>query len=342
MPTRPTDHRSPITDQPPSPNTQHSTLTTNDVILGIDGGGTRTVALLARRRAQSAGHDFEVVGRGVAGPSNHQAVGKDQALAALDEAVNQAFSAAVVARAPVSAACLGLAGADRPADREMLSHWAASVSLSDRVRIENDGRLVLAAGTPDDWGLAVIAGTGSFALARTPDGRTARAGGWGYLLGDDCGAYSIALAGLRAVARAIDGSGPPTAMTNEFLRRLGLATAAELIPTIYGGSLDRAAIAALAAVVTDADLADDATAQMILTSEADRLAAAAHAAARILTAGATAPVPLAFAGSVLISCPSVADRLASGLEGRGLHLGPVQLVDDPARGAIRLAGAMLK
>jgi N-acetylglucosamine kinase-like BadF-type ATPase len=327
----------------PAPSTtHHSPLTADQLVLGIDGGGTRTVALLARRSGPHTVEDCEIVARGVAGPSNHLAVGQDRALAALDDAVNQAFGAASVARGSVLAACLGLAGADRPADREMLSRWAASVSLSDRVRIENDGRLVLAAGTPDDWGLAVIAGTGSFALARAPDGRAARAGGWGYLLGDDCGAYSIALAGLRAVARAADASGPTTAMTDRLLQRLGIANAAELIPKIYGGGLDRAAIASLADVVTSADAAGDVAAHKILSNEAEHLAAAARAASRILTASSSDPVPLALAGSVLTSCPSVADRLVSGLRHRGVNLGTVQLVNEPAHGAIRLARATVK
>ena len=81
---------------------------------------------------------------------------------------------------------------------------------------------------------------------------------------------------------------------------------------------------------------------MILASQADHLAAAADAAAHVLTAGSSDPVPLALAGSVLASCPSVVDRLVSGLGNRGVNLGPVQLVAEPARGAIRLARATLE
>lgn len=313
----------------------------HDLVLGIDGGGTRTVALLARWCGRRPVEDYEIVGRGVGGPSNHQAVGRERALSSLDEAVNQAFASAGVAREPVLAACLGLAGADRPADRELLSRWACQVFLSDRVRIENDGRLVLAQGTPDDWGLAVIAGTGSFALARTPGGHTARAGGWGYLLGDDCGAYSIALGGLRAIARAADGSGPATAMTDRFLQRLDIGKPTELIPKVYGGDLDRLAIAALADVVTSAAAAGDVAAQIILTSEADRLASAAHAAARLFGENPAVPIPLALAGSVLAACPAIADRLTSALNNRGIDVEPAQLVGEPARGAIRLARDVL-
>jgi N-acetylglucosamine kinase-like BadF-type ATPase len=222
----------------------------------------------------------------------------------------------------------------------LLSRWAFSVFLADKLRVENDGRIVLAAGTPDECGLALIAGTGSFALARNSQGKIVRAGGWGYLLGDDCGAYSIALAGLRAVARAADGSGPATEMTGAFLRRLNIASPAELIPKIYG-ELDRPAIAGLADVVTSAAAAGDVAANMILLGEADRLAAAAYSALQSASLTDSETVPAALAGSVLTSCPAIVDRIASALLNRGLKLDPIQLVEEPAQGAIRLARAIL-
>src|SRR5205814_8536698 len=78
--------------------------------LGIDGGGTHTVALLA-------GADGAVLGRGEAGPSNLHAVGVEPALRSLENAVAAAFAAAKLAPQSVTAACLGLAGADRPWER---------------------------------------------------------------------------------------------------------------------------------------------------------------------------------------------------------------------------------
>ena len=87
------------------------------------------------------------------------------------------------------------------------------VRLARHVEVTNDAAILLAAGTPDGWGVALVSGTGSIAFGRAPDGRTARGGGWGYLLGDEGSAYALVLAGLQAVARAADGRGEPTCLT---------------------------------------------------------------------------------------------------------------------------------
>ena len=81
--------------------------------------------------------------------------------------------------APVEVACLGLAGFDRPDDRKILAGWADEARLARRLVLVNDGDLVVAAGTPEGWGVGVIAGTGSIAVGRTKDSHAARAGGWG-------------------------------------------------------------------------------------------------------------------------------------------------------------------
>jgi N-acetylmuramic acid 6-phosphate etherase len=193
-----------------------------ELFLGIDGGGTHTVALLAVRKPGAGPAGWALLGRGTTGPSNRQAVGTEQALEALDEAVSAAFLAAGVPRGPVAGACLGLAGADRPDDQAVLHEWADRVRLAGRVEVTSDAAILLAAGTPDGSGLVLIAGTGSIAFGRTADGRRARAGGWGYLLGDEGSAYALVMSGLQAVARAADGRGPATALTERFLKRFGL------------------------------------------------------------------------------------------------------------------------
>ena len=95
-----------------------------------------------------------------------------EARRALDAAIAAAFRDAGLEPAPVEAACLGLAGFDRPDDRKILIGWADESRLAHRLVLVNDGDLVVAAGTPEGWGIGVIAGTGSIAVGRTPDGRT--------------------------------------------------------------------------------------------------------------------------------------------------------------------------
>ncbi|WP_390621246.1 N-acetylglucosamine kinase [Urbifossiella limnaea] len=301
-------------------------------MLGFDGGGTRTVALLASRN----GSGWKLLGRGEAGPSNRQAVGTPAALAALDAAADAAFASAGRPRKAVRAAVLGLAGAGRAEDREVIREWAAKVHLAPAVDVIEDAALLLAAGTPDGWGVAVVAGTGSMAYARAADGRTARAGGWGYLLGDEGSGYALALAGLRAAARAADGRGPRTVLTDKLLSAFGLTRPEELVGVVYRGC-DRPALAALAPLVLDAAERCPVAAELATAAVAE-LAAAAVAAARQLGYGAAFPVALA--GGLFESRADYRERFLAALAEQGVTPAPVAVVREPAEGAVRLALAL--
>jgi len=304
------------------------------IVLGIDGGGTHTVALLAQLPSHQDGK-WTVLGRGEAGPSNYQAAGAERAFHALDEAVGKAFRAACLARSPVQVAWLGLAGAGRPEDQELVRHWALHKGLAAQVEVTPDAPLLLAAGTPDGWGVAVVAGTGSIAFGRSPDGRTSRAGGWGYLLGDEGSGYALSLAAFQAVARMADGRGPDTLLSGLLLDRLQLSRPQELIAAVYRGGLDRPALAALAPLVLEAAQAGDAVASAIVQEGADQLALAAATSARPL--GLVPPYPLALAGGLLLASASYRERLLQALAAQGITAEPVTLVPEPAEGAVRLA-----
>src|SRR6266540_4003216 len=171
------------------------------LVLGIDGGGTHSVALLAEAATGT------VLGRGSSGPSNIQAVGVETALKELEAAVAAAFNTAKLTRSRVAAACLGLAGVDLSEGLDIIRGWADSVSLAEKISVANDATLLFAAGTPEGWGLAIICGTGSIAFTLDCNGKDGRAGGWGYLLGDEGSAWQVGLSGLRAACRAADNAG---------------------------------------------------------------------------------------------------------------------------------------
>jgi N-acetylglucosamine kinase-like BadF-type ATPase len=303
---------------------------TQDLVLGIDGGGTRTVALLATHDPSG---NRVILGRGEAGPSNRHAVGA-AAFTALDEATDRAFAAAGQARRQVHAACLGLAGAGRPGDQQLVRDWATSVRLAVAVDVVPDAVLLLAAGTPEGWGVAVVAGTGSMAFARDACGATARAGGWGPLLGDEGSGYAVALAGLRAAVRFADGRAEATILTECLLAALGLAKVEELIGFASRGG-DRAAIAALAPVVLTAAWDGDRVAAAIVSEAATELATTADAATRQLNLGPA--LPIALAGGLLLESADYRRRFLTALAKLGLEADPITLVTDPAVGAVRLA-----
>lgn len=218
---------------------------TSELLLGVDGGGSKTVALLAGRAGQ-------LLGRGRAGASNYHSVGAEHACAELRRAIASAFDAARIVPRPPAAICLGLAGVDRPEDRALFQNWAAHEWPGIPVIVVADAELVLHAGTPEGRGVAIIAGAGSIVYGRSRAGKLARAGGWGYLLGDEGSGYAVGLAALRAVARAADGRGPPTMLTDLILGRWSLPAPQTLIRRVYAPETSRAEIAALADLVVRA------------------------------------------------------------------------------------------
>src|SRR5689334_12209724 len=115
-------------------------------ILGVDGGGTKTLALLADL-------DGHVIARGVGGPSNYNAVGFESACTALENAINAARKNHP---GEISALCLGLAGAGRQEDIEQFHLWAVEKFPDTAVKVVNDAEILLAAGSPTGPALAMI------------------------------------------------------------------------------------------------------------------------------------------------------------------------------------------
>src|SRR5205809_649153 len=104
----------------------------HNLVLGVDAGGTKTVAWLAGVQ------NGEVVGRGSAGPGNPRAVGFDKAFENLQSAIEMAFADAGTSCGTVASACLALAGADRESERRELDRWANERQLAKRLQIVND------------------------------------------------------------------------------------------------------------------------------------------------------------------------------------------------------------
>ena len=302
-------------------------------LLGVDGGGTSTIARLADAEGR-------VLGRGKAGPSNIKAVGDASARAALDGAIRSAFADAGLEPGPVGATCLGLAGFDRPEDKRWLEGWVEGSPWRGRLVLVNDGDLVVAAGTPEGWGVGLIAGTGSIAVGRGPDGRTARAGGWGHLIGDEGSGYGVAIAGLRRVARTADGrAGRGTdgrdPLSIRLCEALGIADVSELVSAVYRSGVDRSRLASLAPAVVAAAGEDPGVFAEILEPAAVELARMVSAVARSLglTSG---PLPLALAGSFLLNSPGVSRVVIHRLIESDLDVRATP-VPEPVEGAVVLA-----
>lgn len=301
-------------------------------VLGIDGGGTSTIAWLGQGRGN-------VVGRGVAGPSNVKAVGTEAARAAIDAAIGRAFADASLERRPVLAACMGLAGFGRVEDQELLRTWSQESSWAERLLPVTDGDLVLAAGTPAGHGIAVIAGTGSIAVGRKPGGATARAGGWGYLVGDEGSGYRVVLNALTLVMRRADGREPLDGAVSHLTRRLLDALNVDepscIVPLIYDPGFTRTRISALAPAVVMAAEEEPMLARRLLEPAGRELSELVLAVCRQLDWD-DPTLPLALAGGFLLAAPPVRRSLVDHLERQG-HRVEIARVLDPVRGALILA-----
>ncbi len=300
----------------------------NNLIIGIDGGGTRT-------RAQLANIEGRVLGAGERGASNPMVRGIQAAERELDAAIAQAFAQANLPRARVVALVMGLGGAGRTREQEELTEWARQ-RIAERVQVVNDGEIALAAGAAENWGVALIAGTGSFAWGRNRAGKTARAGGWGYLMGDEGSGFDLARQALRAATQAADGRGEKTQLLAAILEFWKLPAPDDLTTTVYRSGMNHAEIARLAQVVVRTAEAGDRVARGLVDDAAHALAAAVAAVSRTLKMN-DAPFPLALTGGLLLGSPLLRERLIGELEREGYRASPINLVHEPILGAVRLA-----
>jgi N-acetylglucosamine kinase-like BadF-type ATPase len=198
--------------------------------LGIDGGGTRTVAWLADGEGK-------LVGRAECGPSNPLKAGfraaEREILKAFRTCLREAGippSAVRASRPPVlRSVCAGIAGVDRRAAHRPLLAWIRRHIPARHHLLTSDAAIALAAAVHDAPGIIVIAGTGSIAFARDDQGKLLRAGGWGIPFDDRGSGYDLGRKAVAAALEAFDGRGPHTLLMDRICQHLGLRDISEII-----------------------------------------------------------------------------------------------------------------
>jgi len=181
------------------------------VFVGIDAGGSKTELLAALEQ------DDEILN--LFGSSGNPArVGFEGSIYVLSELILQAMKR--LDGRPIAAVCAGVAGAGRKREQQRIEDGIRA-ELGDRapakIVITHDGDIALEAAFEGESGIMLISGTGSVSIARTANGEFLRAGGWGYLIGDEGSGYALGSMGLRAVAHAFDG-GPATELVEAPVR----------------------------------------------------------------------------------------------------------------------------
>jgi N-acetylglucosamine kinase-like BadF-type ATPase len=304
----------------------------SDLILALDAGGTKTAAWLVE---STGGTATRIVGRGRSTSGNPLSVGFIEATRVITEAVSQARGAANRQECKISRAVMSIAGAIDPEMRNQFIKWAREVGLASQIAIVSDVLPVLAAGTPQCCGVALISGTGSAAFARSPDGRTSLCGGWGFLLGDEGSGYAIGRAAMRGALDDDEMHAQTRPLTEALLKSLNVRSAKELTKTIYRKADPRATIASAAPLVIQAAEDGDPFAAGILDAAARDLASLAARAARMVGL-ADGPFALAVTGGVLVSSRLLQNQLQRELRALGLD-SDLGIVEEPLAGCLRLA-----
>jgi N-acetylglucosamine kinase-like BadF-type ATPase len=300
------------------------------LLLGIDGGGTSTAIVLASPNGTVA---VEVSAPG----SNVVTTGVAGSIRILEDAVDAVLEKAGSRPAEVVAAVAGLAGVGAEPERSAIAAWLTTRFPGRPTSVVTDVELLLAAGTTDGVGLAVVSGTGSVAFARNEHGMISKAGGWGVAIGDNGSGHAIGAAALRAVAESADGLGPTTDLSRAIKHAWQLPSTAELASP----PRTPVEVAALATLVAQVANGGDPVAIAILDRAGTDLAALGAAAASRLD-WSRGIVSCALGGGVLVHVPSVRASFVAGARRHGITLGPVVVVDRPVTGALRLAQRLVE
>jgi len=254
-------------------------------VAGIDGGGTKTECAIIDQ-------DGNTIAIGHGGPSNIFYMDASKAVKSFEDAVDSAIEKAGGDIRIMLTGCTHRIMHD-PAAREKLSRRTGGV-----IRLYSEAMAALgSAGLFERFGIALVAGTGSSAFMFLPDGNYLIAGGWGSIIGDEGSAYDIAVKGIRAAIRMLDGRGPETSLLSLACKHFDISPEFESI-VCFIHNATREQIASFAKIVTSAAREGDVEAIGIVNSAIKSLTECVIALAKKQFAGDDS-FPVALHGGVL-------------------------------------------
>jgi glucosamine kinase len=295
------------------------------IYLGIDGGGSKTSCLI--------GDEHSIFGEGLAGGSNVVRVGEEKARQSLSEGIHQACRAAAVLPSQIKRTCIGIAGAAQPQIAEVVHQLLAEI-VSGEIKIVGDMVIALHAAFDGGPGVIVTAGTGSIAYGCNAEGRTARAGGWGFAVSDEGSGHWIGRNAVTAILRAADEglAVDKSLLCAAIMKCWALRTQQDIV--LAANAFPLRDFAGLFPVVQEtAD--EDPVAHDVLTRAGKELASLGGLVLRRIFS-TTSQVPVAMSGGVFANSGVVRDAFREGLRAYpNAVLGG--MVAEPARAALALA-----
>jgi N-acetylglucosamine kinase-like BadF-type ATPase len=235
------------------------------LFVGVDGGGSKTAALLADAAGQ-------VLGWGISGASNYHLVGIDSAFAS----VRAAMDSALQGRTP-DAVCFSMAGADMPHDFTRLQSKLSELDLHCPFTVRNDVIGILRAGSRFSYGVAIVCGSGFNAGGISKASEEWRLPALGAITGDYAGARHLTTRALGMAFRSWDGRGQPTNLQEAILRALDAPDFETLAERWVQGQLTSEQVYNLAPLVFEVSDAGDAVAQELIRDQGIEFGAAANA-----------------------------------------------------------------
>lgn len=242
----------------------------HNLYLGVDGGGTKTHAILIDE-------DKTILGEGFTGAGNPLRVGVENAIKNIFAAIEKACDSANRSKGDIVSAQLGLAGVRREDLRYLIRNRFRENLRIRKVEVTTDAEIALYAATEGKEGLVIIAGTGSVCMGRNVKGEIASAGGWGPLAGDEGGGAGIARRALQLIAKSSDGRGKPTKLSDYAVDYFRAGRLEDLSVAIYAPQVDNARIAGFAQYVSQAAVEGDEVAVELLYEAGQELGIAASA-----------------------------------------------------------------
>ena len=239
-------------------------------VLGVDGGSSKTHALIVSEQGS-------VVGFGRAGVGNHQVHGLKKAVHEIKKAASAAFGSTKFDLKEIVLGCYCLSGADLAEDYLLLQKAVEGLGLTGSVVVKNDTMAALRAGLTKSWGVVVICGTGFNAAGRSPDGQEIVLPALGPISGDWGGGTDLSQEMIRLVMRAWDGRGDPTLLTSLVLGALEIPSVDILLSSLYHQNIDRQRLLDLVPLLFKAAAAGDKPAQDLVIRMANEVAITASA-----------------------------------------------------------------
>lgn len=301
-------------------------------VLGLDGGGSRTVALIANEKGR-------VLGRGESGPATQHTAGLARVAEAIRTATFQALDDAGLMIQALHAACFALVGADHTIDRQVMASVIAGLGLKCPITLEHDATAALAGATGGHPGAIIIADTGAMAYGEDATGHRARADGYGPIVGDQGSSFDVGRRALMASLFHEDGRGPATLLTERIRQRFMLHAMTDVLNLVHGNPapLQRQDIAAIVPTVIQCAAEGDKVAQDLVRTAAQELGVSVSAVLKRLSWPKGERIPVAGIGSMFEAGPMLIDPMQQVIQANVPQAMLVKPLHTPSYGAVLLA-----